>query len=237
MVRHSFFKTLAVTVSSFQNQSRNARPYAQPTNKSNNDVRQISTQIKEIESFRCISNLLRQNSKPFGLSLDMERLVEWNLLISTIKSATNLDMEGLTKTRGFLGKQRIYDWKETQSSNPPTAMLCINQRFLMERNAITLHILSTQFTPSYHYHHKPTEIFTQSQRSGDLLMNRYLRSINWSTKETQSHHSLSRSKLFIFQQKCLVLLNVRYQRGTLLWTSSPLSLTLLTTPISLLLTT
>ncbi|KAF2602517.1 hypothetical protein F2Q70_00026604 [Brassica cretica] len=177
MVRRSFFKTLAVTVISFQNQSRNARPYAQPTNKSNNDVRQISASIvkSQLKSRRSrVSDAYQifsaKNSKPFGLSLDMERLVEWNLLISTIKSATNLDMEGLTKTRGFLGKQRIYDWKETQSSNPPTAMLCINQRFLMERNAITLHILSTQFTPSYHYHHKPTEIFTQSQRSGDLFV-------------------------------------------------------------------
>ncbi|KAF3557486.1 hypothetical protein F2Q69_00014813 [Brassica cretica] len=132
MVRHSFFKTLAVTVSSFQNQSRNARPYAQPTNKSNNDVRQISASIvkSQLKSRRSrVSDadqiFSAKNSKPFGLSLDMERLVEWNLLISTIKSATNLDMEAYREApvsrRLFAEKEASPKTKQGRSSDKPAA--------------------------------------------------------------------------------------------------------------------
>lgn len=116
MIRHHFFKVLAVTVNSFQNQSRNVSSNARSATLSNKYVRHISVSISgdHLKSRRsrgsdAVRTAFKKKSAPLDLISVMESFWNRNPPAIITKSSSSLDMEGLTKNKAPIWKQSIFD--------------------------------------------------------------------------------------------------------------------------------
>ncbi|KAF3485728.1 hypothetical protein F2Q69_00052219 [Brassica cretica] len=100
MIRHHFFKVLAVTVNSFQNQGRNVSSNARSATLSNKYVRHISVSISgdHLKSRRsrgsdAVRTAFKKKSAPLDLISVMESFWNRNPPAIITKSSSSLDME------------------------------------------------------------------------------------------------------------------------------------------------
>ncbi|KAF8086616.1 hypothetical protein N665_0619s0010 [Sinapis alba] len=179
MFRDLFFKSLAVTASSFQIQSQITTVSEEPASKSNTDVRQISSLISEffLTSLRSREN--NSNDRQSSLNHGSES----SDFISTMETSPHNPLrESSTRFSFTLFKEggNAISTSSRERRFPDQISLA--------RKRDVFHTAPPQYTPQYLLHQLRLELFNQSQRFADPKRAANIFSINWRALEIKVHH-------------------------------------------------